>query len=146
MTVADTAPALPAGTGSVLSVVYSSRATIRFSDADLAMLLAASRMRNESRGLTGLLLHRDGRFMQVLEGFAPTVRRVLADIAADTRHTDLAVLDEEHLDERRFASWAMGYRSMTAAEVDEWFGSAEATRDVGSGSRAADLLERFRAG
>lgn len=145
VTALDTATVVDTRTAPVLSIIYSSVARVRFSDVDLAMLLAASRMANESRGLTGLLLHRDGRFMQVLEGPEATVRQVLAVIAADPRHGDVHVLDEERIDERRFASWAMGYRSMTASELDEWFGSAEAARVMRPGSRAADLLERFRA-
>lgn len=139
-----TAPATSADAPILTSVVYASRATGRFHDAELAMLLAASRIKNEARAVTGLLLHRDGRFMQVLEGPDAAVRRVLAIIAADPRHTDVEVLDEERIAERRFGSWAMGYRSVGAGEAATWFGSTDAGRAPVAGSRAAALLEAFR--
>lgn len=131
-----TAPAM-------LSIVYSSTATRPFHDADLATLLAASRLANDRRGLSGLLLHRDGRFMQVLEGPEDGVRRTLAAIAADPRHTDVQVLDEEAITARRFGSWSMAYRTMTPGEEAAWFGSARAPHRA-AGSRAADLLAGFR--
>lgn len=129
---------------SLLSVVYTSTATSRFDDADLATLLAASRLANDRRGLSGLLLHRDGRFMQVLEGPEPEVRRTLAVIAADPRHTDVEVLDEESIEDRRFASWAMAYRSMSGSDPLGWFGSAANDRAGALGSRAAAMLAAFR--
>lgn len=131
----------------LLSVVYSSVASGPFSDADLALLLAISRMNNESRGLTGLLLHRGGQFMQALEGPASAVRAALRTIAADPRHSGVWTLAEERITERRFGSWAMGYQPISdrdLAEAPSWFGSPEALAER-AGSRAAELLTWFRA-
>lgn len=134
------------GSTAVLSVVYSSVATAPFHDADLAELLAVSRANNEPRGLTGLLLSRDGQFMQVLEGPERAVRELLATIAADPRHSGVWTLDEEVVEHRRFASWAMGYRARSEedlASAPSWFGSEEAAAQPGP-SRAAELLAWFR--
>lgn len=134
----------------LVSVVYSSVATVPFSEMDLAGLLMVSRMHNEARGLTGMLLHRDGQFMQVLEGPQDTVRAALAVIAADPRHTGVWLHDEESIEERRFGSWAMGYRELAAddaAAPPVWYGSPEAS-DRGEGrvsaTRAGELLAWFR--
>jgi hypothetical protein len=132
--------------GALLSVVYSSLATVPFSEVDLALLLSVSRLNNQARGLTGVLLHRNGQFMQALEGPERAVRSVLATIAADPRHTGVWTLDEEPIAARRFGSWAMGYRSLSDADIaaaPEWFGSPEAvqTRDD---SRTSELLAWFR--
>ena len=54
-----------------LSVVYSSIATVPFDEVDLALLLATSRMNNEAKGITGVLLHREGHFMQALRETFP---------------------------------------------------------------------------
>ncbi len=96
-----------------VSIVYSSSATVPFSDEDLAELLRRSRTANEARGVTGLLLHHAGQFMQVLEGPEAVVRAVLTRIAADPRHTGVWVLAEERIETRRFPDWAMGYRPAT---------------------------------
>ncbi|MFD1721947.1 BLUF domain-containing protein [Amnibacterium endophyticum] len=132
--------------GVLLSVVYSSVATRPFSDAALVELLALSRARNAGRDLTGLLLHRDGQFMQVLEGPERAVRGLLATIAADPRHSGVWVLDEERVGARRFGSWSMAYRGIEESDreaVPEWFGSADGAGPAGAG-RAAALLDWFR--
>ena len=139
----DTLQSVRAETPTLLSIVYSSAATVPFEDVDLAALLAVSRMNNERRGLTGLLLFRDGQFMQVLEGPEAAVRRALATIAADPRHTGVWTLDEETIEHRRFGAWSMGYRPLADGELTAWFGSAE-TGAPEAGSRAAVLLEWFR--
>jgi hypothetical protein len=131
--------------GTLLSIVYASTATVPFTEIDLALLLAISRTNNEPHGLTGLLLHRDGQFMQALEGPEPAVRRTLARIAADPRHTGVWTLAEEPITARRFGSWSMGYRGVSDAEADTapaWFGSAQdgLRRDD---SRASALLAWF---
>jgi hypothetical protein len=148
--VSDTLQAGPderaADGGALLSIVYASTATVPFSELDLALLLAVSRANNEPHGLTGLLLHRDGQFMQALEGPERSVRTTLARIAADPRHTGVWTLAEEPIAERRFGSWAMGYRALSTVEATTapaWFGSTDGSlgRDE---SRASALLAWFR--
>ncbi|GAA2750377.1 BLUF domain-containing protein [Amnibacterium kyonggiense] len=144
--VLQSTPAGPVRPVEFLSVVYSSIAAVPFTEVDLALLLATSRMNNEAKSITGVLLHRDGHFMQALEGPVGAVRSVLRTIAADERHRDVRILDEEYLVGRRFGSWSMGYRPLTEtdlAEAPAWFGSPEAARGVGD-FRAAELLAWFR--
>jgi hypothetical protein len=143
----DEVPATGAYPGELLSIVYSSVATGPFTEVDLALLLAVSRMNNESRGLTGLLLHRDGQFMQALEGPVGAVRTALRTIAADPRHSGVWTLAEERITERRFGSWSMGYQPISETDLTEapaWFGSPEALEER-SGTRAGELLAWFRA-
>ena len=100
----------------LLSLVYCSTATQAFGDQELAQLLDTSRTANEARDITGLLLYRDGEFVQILEGEEREVEALMARIATDPRHTDVRVLLREPLHERRFADWTMGYQTLTAAE------------------------------
>lgn len=132
----------------LLTIVYSSVATVPFTEIDLALLLATSRLNNEARRLTGVLLHRDGTFMQALEGPARDVRSTLRIIAADPRHTDIRIIDEEYGPDRHYGSWAMGYVSPSDAQLaaaPAWFGSPEAL-DEHPEYRAGELLAWFRAG
>jgi hypothetical protein len=97
----------------MLSIVYTSAARVRFTDGDLATLLMNSRANNRRLGLSGFLMHKQGRFVQVLEGPDDVVQDRYEVIAADPRHTDFSVLLREEIDERRFADWSMGYRTTT---------------------------------
>lgn len=96
----------------LLSTVYTSTATEPFDDAGLSALLTQSRDANAAAGITGLLLYRDGRFIQFLEGPERAVRELLIRIAADRRHRRFRILLEDHVDHRQFAEWTMGYHTL----------------------------------
>lgn len=93
-------------------VVYVSSATHDFSSAELVKLLEVSRRNNEAAGVTGLLLYRNGDFMQVLEGEQSAVNAVYARIAADLRHNNLLRLLREEHSQRQFPNWSMGFRNV----------------------------------
>lgn len=123
----------------MLSLVYTSVARTPFSDGDLATLLMNSRATNRRLGLSGVLLHREGRFVQVLEGPEDAVRARYALIAADPRHGDVSLLLEETVDERRFGQWNMGYRPTTDTLAGEIPGYADV-----AGHALGDALDRAR--
>jgi hypothetical protein len=93
----------------LLSLVYASRAVVGFGLDDLDELLAHSRRANAVAGVTGLLLFKDHRFLQLLEGPATAVREKMAFIAEDPRHEHVTVLLEEDVPTRQFPEWTMGY-------------------------------------
>lgn len=133
----------------MISIVYVSESLAPLSQSELTGLLDVSRRNNTARGLTGMLLYKDGHFMQALEGEADAVRERLDVIAADPRHTAVRELLTEEITERRFPEWSMGFR--TAADLDglegynDFFARKRAAEDaVDSGSRARLLLEWFR--
>jgi hypothetical protein len=133
------------------TTVYTSTATRRLTDHDLAELLRQCVRNNDEAGLTGLLLHRDGRFMQVLEGPDDAVQAVFATIAADERHTDVRLLLDEQIPARQFPGWSMGFRTVDDATVRELHGyddfldqPASAAARPDAPSRARWLLEWFR--
>jgi hypothetical protein len=80
---------------------------------ELVVLLDNSRKTNHSRGVTGLLLHKDGNWMQVLEGPAEQVREVFSRIRRDPRHHSITVVTEDAVDERLFTDWSMGFRKLS---------------------------------
>ncbi|AIV39213.1 MULTISPECIES: BLUF domain-containing protein [unclassified Curtobacterium] len=93
----------------MLSLIYSSVATRSLDDDDLAGLLAQSRRANAENDITGVLLFRNGYFLQLLEGPDQAVRAKMATIKHDDRHTKVTVLTEELIEERQFPEWTMGY-------------------------------------
>lgn len=101
----------------MFSMVYRSKAIVPFTDADLDELVADCRNKNRRIGLTGILLHEDGTFVQAIEGPEFTVRDLMSTIAVDPRHEHIEVLAEEQLEARRFPDWSMGYRRIGEDEA-----------------------------
>lgn len=98
----------------LLSVVYASTAVVGFGEDDLVALLRQSRASNAEDDVSGMLLFKDHRFLQLLEGPEDAVRAKLRVIEEDARHHDVLVLLEEEIDDRQFPDWTMGYASDTA--------------------------------
>jgi hypothetical protein len=128
----------------VLSIVYSSTATVPFGDDELVGLLATSRDNNAVDGLTGMLLFHDGRFLQVLEGPDEAVRSRLGVIAVDERHTDVRVLLEEELNERRFPDWTMGFQPYEPGVSDEIPGYLSSFGEPGVADEQQQLMRALR--
>ena len=100
-------------------LIYQSRASAPFTDAELAAVLNWSRTYNRQIHVTGLLLHSpDGRFLQILEGEDADVRQLYYQhISVDPRHHQCQVLGEGSCAERSFADWSMGSRVADEAEL-----------------------------
>jgi len=111
----DNAMSTPVGTGNsaaaapLLSLVYASQAVVGFDLRALEALLEHARASNEAAGVTGLLLFKDHRFLQLLEGPESAVREKMRLIVEDARHHEVTVLLEEHVPARQFPEWTMGY-------------------------------------
>ncbi len=93
---------------SIQRLVYVSRATAPFSDAELRALGKQCTENNAPWNVTGLLLYSAGHFMQCLEGDRVTILRIYDRICADTRHREIRRLFLESTDTRLFPSWWMG--------------------------------------
>lgn len=101
----------------LISIVYMSRAVEPFDDAAMTELLRGSRFRNEALGVSGLLVAKDGRFMQLLEGPAISVDDRFTAIAQDPRHHEVTSLIREDIERRRFDGWSMAYRGLDETDV-----------------------------
>ena len=95
------------------ALVYVSSESFRISDQDLEELLRQSRRNSQAADITGLLLFKDGNFMQLLEGTETAVRTAFEKIKVDHRHRSVRVLMEEETDRREFADWSMGFQKLT---------------------------------
>ena len=103
----------------LLSIIYSSQATDAFDESGLDALLEQCRENNAASDLTGMLLYRDGRFLQVLEGPEEPLRALMDVLATDERHTGLRVLFEEPLRTRQFPNWTMGFQRADEDSADD---------------------------
>jgi hypothetical protein len=103
-------------------LVYSSEAHKQMSAAELESILVRARTRNVERDVTGILVHAEGVFLQVLEGEREVVTALAERIAADPRHHDMKVFHQSDIPERTFPSWRMAFVSPSAAELATWVG------------------------
>lgn len=93
----------------IFTTAYTSEMVRPMSDSEWTDLLVESRARNADRGITGLLLYRSGRVMQMLEGDASVVRTLYERIRMDVRHQHVTNVWTSNAVERRFPSWTMGF-------------------------------------
>ena len=135
----------------VFFLVYVSSATLPFSGEDLRDLLATCRKNNAELGITGMLLYKDGNFMQVLEGDEEAVRGLYARIEADPRHGGEITLQQGFTEGRQFPDWSMGFRDLNSSEENSTPGYSEflnapltGREFSGNPSRAQKLLLTFK--
>jgi hypothetical protein len=110
---------------SLFQVVYTSTAAATFSRAELMAMLKGSVQRNTEAGITGLLLYKDGTFMQVLEGDRAAVTALYAKISRDPRHRNVIPLLQGSIPERQFPNSAMAFRDLETAELRNLPGYSE---------------------
>lgn len=99
------------------TIAYASTANADFSTDDFAELLTSARARNAALDITGVLLYRNRRFIQVLEGPHDAVAEVYASIVADPRHREIILLADDPITVRKFATWRMAYRPLTGVPI-----------------------------
>lgn len=98
-------------------IIYASSATKSFSRPELLELLTKARATNTELGITGILLYKDGNFIQVLEGEEAAVRALYTKIEKDARHAGIIVLLQGNEAERQFPDWSMGFRDLSDPDV-----------------------------
>ena len=109
----------------IYHLAYVSTETEPFSQIDLVELLAVARGANAERGVTGLLLYREGCFYQVLEGNEFAVNKTFHDIEQDPRHRDVQVLFKGESESREFPDWQMGFLNLDGIEANALAGFSD---------------------
>lgn len=98
----------------LLVLGYTSRAARGTGQDQLVTILRQSRKNNPALNVTGILLHYDDQYFQILEGPRENVEMLFNRIGEDPRHHDVRLLFSDYAEERRFGKWAMAW-----AKVDE---------------------------
>jgi hypothetical protein len=97
----------------MIHLIYISSATREMSEDDLVALLRQSRERNEKQDITGMLLFKDGLFLQVLEGSEKDVDEIYRSICLDERNAGNYLIERKAIDERNFPDWRMGFENLS---------------------------------
>jgi hypothetical protein len=98
----------------VYQVVYSSLAKdVSLPDGELQSMLTTFRTKNLRLGISGILLHSYGRFLQMMEGDKDTIDGLYARIEKDPRHYDL-FRHNLTFPRRLFTDWSMAFVNFDA--------------------------------
>ena len=90
-------------------IIYVSAAAPSLTQSEVERLLARAREKNELAGVTGMILHHEGTFLQALEGPPEIVEPLYARVAKDPRHTHIVLLLRRTVAEPSFEGWHMGF-------------------------------------
>lgn len=93
-------------------IIYASVAVAPFGDQELLGLLDGARTFNKTLAITGLLLYKNRKFLQYLEGPIGDLEALYARIEKDPRHRAATIISCGE-SERQFADWSMGFRNLT---------------------------------
>lgn len=126
----------------LIQLIYVSSAENSFSEQELNDLLKAAREANQKNNITGLLLHKDGNFMQVIEGEKSAIKQLFTNIFRDERHARVTLVLKEDIEQREFADWSMGFKNVSTDEVEGFsdFLSSSTATELMAGKAKAVLL------
>jgi len=126
-------------------IIYISEATANLSEAALLTLLQQARAEHQHAQLTGLLVYRDGRFLQILEGPEMPLREFFNRVAADPRHGKLEKLADGLKPRPDFQQWHMSFACTTpqrCAQLPGYLG-IEQLLAVAEGTSVRHLISEF---
>jgi hypothetical protein len=95
-----------------IQIVYTSKVRGDVNDAQIIDIHSVALRNNAQNDITGMLLYTKGTFLQVIEGEAKSINRLIEKIKADTRHYDVEVVVRNSIKHREFKNWSMGYRRL----------------------------------
>jgi Sensors of blue-light using FAD len=99
----------------LIHVIYVGAAAPESSELDTAEFLKEARKSNRRNDVSGMMLYVGGCLLLLLEGEAPKVDAALQEILTPKR--ELRAIYREHVAEREFPDWIMGFEAVAPAEV-----------------------------
>lgn len=92
-------------------LLYTSRSRLQDKATSISeqvkSIAEASAQRNKANGITGVLIHVDDHFIQVLEGEPTAVEETFERICCDFAHGQVKLIDMVAIKERLFDQWSM---------------------------------------
>ncbi|WP_419418922.1 BLUF domain-containing protein [Legionella sp. D16C41] len=135
----------------LVHLIYTSRATEKFSNTMLINLLNQSRANNYKAQITGILLYTEDSFFQIIEGWETAVKLLIEKLNKDSRHINITQIIYENILKRTFSEWSMGFVKLEKDKFNEivgfndFFSNHICLTDINSG-RAKKVLWAFSQG
>ena len=132
----------------IFQLAYESTASDAMTEDQLQEILRQARSNNDELDVTGILLHAQGHFFQVLEGPEAVVRDLYDTIRDDPRHTDVTAVHSTSVAERTFPEWKMALENLAIVAGEEGVSSFMQTGDLAVESTPKNgllnAIDRFR--
>lgn len=90
-------------------LIYISSSTKSLAKDEFLELVVQSQSKNDAMGITGVLMFKDGNFMQVLEGEQELIAKLYSTIKVDPRHTLVSIIQEGPINLREYQGWSSTY-------------------------------------
>ena len=100
--------------------LYTSSASEKCSDQEIANILHTSRQNNLSNSVTGILVYKKPEFLQYLEGPHADVIALYDKIKGDDRHVSIKTVSQGQIESRIFPSWEMGFANEEDLQPLKW--------------------------
>ncbi len=100
-------------------IIYLSTVNGYLDEKQLDKLLVEAKQSNLKNHITGILLHIDGDFIQVLEGEEDKVTALFDRISTDNRHKGIICVIKDTIQKRQFENWSMGFKSTNYQEINK---------------------------
>lgn len=129
----------------MFQLIYASTAPRPLAEEDLRVLVGCARERNEEHDITGVLVHRNGSFLHVIEGAEDDVRALYECICDDDRHQWVTLLKATTVEERDFSGAPLAFRDRSRAGVRQSAGTSVAGDPLTDGEGPAhETLIQFQ--
>ena len=99
----------------IRSIVYYSTAAQAMSAEELAALEQECALNDGHVHITGMLLHKSGEFLQVLEGPKGVIGDMYARIVVDPRHTIAVKISDRTIARREFEGATVRFKNLDTA-------------------------------
>ena len=101
-------------------ILYASELAQDCGNREIADILAVSRRNNVRNGVTGMLMSKQGHFLQYIEGPDSSIVSLFTKIEVDGRHRQLNVVERGQSSERIFHNWEMGFADEVNMQPLNW--------------------------
>ena len=88
-------------------LIYTSQATNKLSKRNLLDLLHDSRSYNKIDNISGILMHSNKYFLQVIEGRSDVIEHLVGRLLIDSRHIKFKIILDCSVNSRLFPNWTM---------------------------------------
>ena len=100
----------------MITLIYHSSTKDLSSLNETKLFFKPIRLKNIELDVTGLLLHHEGKIMQILEGEKEIITSLFERIKLDNRHTDVVKLIDFEMIDRSYEEWSMASTVISDAE------------------------------
>lgn len=87
------------------TISYVSTVSHFLSDTDVEELMDYVKEQNNLNNITGILIHSDGNFFQVLEGEKETIKKLFEKIKKDSRHYNIIKMLDKEISDNSFSKY-----------------------------------------